>query len=213
MEGHHHLLVGLLLLSGLASSSIMDSDLTSSSTQKSTIKSTTKVISPTPKPTPKPSPKPASSNPCNMTMFTNYIEFGSFEPHSSGVSARWVATERDWYCLELKANLSASSYMALGFTNGGMGPAPVVACSADAPFKFPLYWNTAFNSAPTYNTSASLQTTVNTTGGTTTCYIAISSNFYVFPNSSSSKPEQFDLNFTPYHLAAASGPVTNGSLT
>merc|ERR1719295_142283 len=150
-------------------------------------------------------------------MFRPDLEIGSFQPNSSEypnfhVSARWVATERDWYCLELRANLSASSYMALGFTNGGMGPAPVVACSADAPFKFPLYWNTAFNSAPAYNTSATLQTTVNTTGGTTTCYIAISSNFSVFPTSSSSKPEQFDLNFTPYRLAAASGPVKNGSL-
>ena len=153
-------------------------------------------------------------------MFMSDFQVGSFEPNSSGsenparVSARWVATERDWFCLELKANFSASSsYMALGFTKGGMGPAPVVACSANSPFKFPLYWNTAFDSHPAFNSSAELQTTVNTTGGTTTCYISISSNFSVFPNSSSSKPELFDLNFTPYHLAAASGPVVNGSLT
>ena len=145
-------------------------------------------------------------------MFTYYIEIGSFEPHSSGVSARWVATERDWYCLELKANLSGPSYMAIGFTNGGMGPAPVVACSADPPHQFPLYWTTAYNSAPAHNSTANLQTTVNTAEGTTTCYIAISSNFSVFPKSSSAEPEQFDLNFTPYHLAAASGPVQNGSL-
>ena len=180
-----------------------------------TVKSSTAKPTPksTPTPKPKPMPKPSSSNPCNMTMFTYDIQIGSFEPNSSGLSARWVATDRDWFCLELKANLSASSYMALGFVNGGgMGPAPVVACSADAPKEFPLYWNTAYSSAPAYNSSVNLQTTVNTTGGTTTCYIAISSNFYVFPKSSSSKPEQFDLNFTPYHLAAASGPVQNGSL-
>ena len=146
-------------------------------------------------------------------MFTiGDLEIGSFKPDSSGVSARWVSTDQDWYCLELKANLSASSYMALGFSNGGMGPAPVVACSADAPFKFPLYWNTAYSSAPAYNSTVDIQTTVNTTGGTTTCYFAISSNFSVFPTSSSSKPEQFDLSFTPYHLAVASGPVENGSL-
>ena len=153
-------------------------------------------------------------------MFMSDFQIGSFEPNSSGsenparVSARWTAIEQDWFCLELKANFSASSsYMALGFTKGGMGPAPVVACSADSPFKFPLYWNTAFDSHPAYNSSAELQTTVNTKGGTTTCYISIPSNFSVFPNSSSSKPELFDLNFTPYHLAAASGPVVNGSLT
>ena len=151
-------------------------------------------------------------------------QIGSFEPDSSGsenpaqVSARWVATDRDWFCLELKANLSASSYMALGFSNRGgfsngvMGPAPVVACSADAPKEFPLYWTTAYNSAPAYNSTANLQTSVNTADGTTTCYIAISSNFSVFPTNSSSKPEQFDLNFTPYRLAAASGKVQNGSL-
>ena len=153
-----------------------------------------------------------SPNPCNPAMFLYDLPIGSFKPNSSGVSARWVATDRDWYCLELKANLSASSYMALGFSMGGMGPAPVVACSADDPFQFPLYWNTAWSSAPAYNSTADIQTTVNTTGGTTTCYIAISSNFYVFPKSSSSAPEQFDLNFTPYHLAAASGPVKNGTL-
>ena len=152
-------------------------------------------------------------------------QIGSFEPDSSGsenpaqVSARWVATDRDWFCLELKANLSASSfYMALGFIKGGIDhggwtPAPVVACSAGSPFKFPLYWNTAFDSHPAFNSSAELQSTVNTTRGTTTCYISIPSNFSVFPNSSSSKPELFDLNFTPYHLAAASGLVVNGSLT
>ena len=94
----------------------------------------------------------------------------------------------------------------------GMGPAPVVACSADDPFEFPLYWNTAWSSAPAYNSTANIQTTVSTKEGTTTCYIAISSNFNVFPKSSSSAPEQFDLNFTPYHLAAASGPVKNGTL-
>ena len=147
-------------------------------------------------------------------MFTyEDLEIGSFKPTSSGVSARWVATYKDWYCLELKANLSASSYMALGFTAmGGMGPGPVVACSADPPHMFPLYWNTAWSSAPAYNSTVDLQTTVNTTGGTTTCYISISSNFTVFPTSSSSEPEQFDLNFTPYHLAAATGPVKDGTL-
>ena len=229
----HHILFCLLLLGSVTSSDISNDlkhgmlqsklNYISSSTQRSTLQSTTTLKSSTAPPkttsksTPKPTPKPPSSKPCNLTMFTYYGDgdtdtIGSFESNSTGISARWMATHRDWYCLELKANLSASSYMALGFSNGGMGPAPVVACSRDDPFKFPLYWNSADNSLPAYNSTADLQTTVNTTEGTTTCYIAISSRFSVFPNSSSPKPEQFDLNFNPYHLALASGPVKNGSL-
>ena len=228
----HHILFCLLLLGSVTSSDISNDlkhgmlqsklNYISSSTQRSTLQSTTTLKSSTAPPkttsksTPKPTPNPPSSNPCNLTMFLYDVgdtdTIGSFGSNSTGISARWVATHRDWYCLELKANLSASSYMALGFSNGGMGPAPVVACSRDDPFKFPLYWNSADNSLPAYNSTADLQTTVNTTEGTTTCYISISSTFSVFPNSSSPKPEQFDLNFTPYHLALASGPVKNGSL-
>ena len=73
--------------------------------------------------------------------------------------------------------------------------------------------NSADNSAPAFNSTAKVHTTVNTREGTTTCYLKISSNFSVFPNSSSPRPEQFDLNFTPFHLVVATGPVKNGSLT
>ena len=190
-------------------------ELQSSSLISSTNKSTTETF---PKTTP--APEPPSSNLCNATLFgvpgwgdPDQSFLYSFESNATGTTARWMAYEREWFCLELKGNLTASSYMALGFSQGGMGPAPVVACSPDSPQKFPLYWNSADNSAPAFNSTANVQTTVNTTGGTTTCYVAINSNFSVFPNSSSTRPEQFDLNFTPFHLVVATGPVKNGSLT
>ena len=188
-------------------------ELQPSSLISSTNKSTTETL-----PNTTPAPEPPSSNPCNATLMN--IEFDpdqsflySFQSNATGTTARWVALEREWFCLELKGNLTASSYMALGFSQGGMGPAPVVACSPDSPKKFPLYWNSADNSAPAFNSTAKVHTTVNTREGTTTCYLKISSNFSVFPNSSSPRPEQFDLNFTPFHLVVATGSVKNGSLT
>ena len=188
-------------------------ELQPSSLISSTNKSTTETL-----PNTTPAPEPPSSNPCNATLFIGWGDpdqsfLYSFQSNATGTTARWVALERDWFCLELKGNLTASSYMALGFSQGGMGPAPVVACSPDSPKKFPLYWNSADNSAPAFNSTANVHTTVNTTEGTTTCYVAINSNFSVFPNSSSPRPEQFDLNFTPFHLVFATGPVKNGSLT
>ena len=190
-------------------------ELQSSSLISSTNKSTTETF---PKTTP--APEPPSSNLCNATLFgipgwgdPDQSFLYSFESNATGTTARWMAYEREWFCLELKGNLTASSYMALGFSQGGMGPAPVVGCSPDFPKKFPLYWNSADNSAPAFNSTANVHTTVNTTEGTTTCYVAINSNFSVFPNSSSPRPEQFDLNFTPFHLVVATGPVKNGSLT
>ena len=190
-------------------------ELQSSSLISSTNKSTRETF---PKTTP--APEPPSSNLCNATLFEipgwgdpDHSFLYSFESNATGTTARWMAYEREWFCLELKGNLTASSYMALGFSQGGMGPAPVVGCSPDSPKKFPLYWNSADNSAPAFNSTANVHTTVNTTEGTTTCYVAINSNFSVFPNSSSPRPEQFDLNFTPFHLVVATGPVKNGSLT
>ena len=190
-------------------------ELQSSSLISSTNKSTTETF---PKTTP--APEPPSSNLCNATLFEipgwgdpDQSFLYSFQSNATGTTARWKAYEREWFCLELKGNLTASSYMALGFSQGGMGPAPVVGCSPDSPKKFPLYWNSADNSTPAFNSTANVHTTVNATEGTTTCYVAINSNFSVFPNSSSPRPEQFDLNFTPFHLVVATGPVKNGSLT
>ena len=72
--------------------------------------------------------EPPSSSPCNGTLFLgigdhDYPNLIDFKSNATGTSARWVTWERDWFCLELKGNLTGSSYMALGFSQGGMGPA------------------------------------------------------------------------------------------
>ena len=127
---------------------------------------------------------------------------------------RWSGLNASTFCIELSANVSSSSsYLALGLiSNSTMGPGPVLACSADTPTAFPLYWNLeSKSSTPVASSTVAMDTSTQRVDGTTTCYITISSLFTVVPDKAAN-PEVFDLNKNATYLATAAGSVSKGML-
>ena len=127
---------------------------------------------------------------------------------------RWSGLNASTFCIELSAKVSSSSsYLALGLISSStMGPGPVLACSADPPHSFPLYWNLeSKSSSPVASSTVVMDTSTHRTDGTTTCYITISSMFTVVPDKSAN-PKVFDLNKNATYLATAAGSVSKGVL-
>ena len=141
----------------------------------------------------------------------NLLDSGSGSYSTEQTNIRWTSMDGKGpptICLEVAATVNSSSYISVGFSPfQAFGPAPVVACSADPPHSFPLYWHFDKASNPVADTSAVMDTVViRTKDGATFCYITMSAEFSVRPFSSS--PEQeVNLGNRSYFLVTAAGPV------
>jgi len=126
--------------------------------------------------------------------------------------ARWAGMKTDVYCMEIASH--DGDYVALGLSaTGSMSPAPVIACSKDGKNSFTsVYWNDkTYNSAPAFNSSLVLYSTVQYVNCKTICHVAIASNFTIQPTNTST-PMVYNLNSKSVHLLLASGPVLNGTI-
>ena len=149
----------------------------------------------------------------------NTSEYGCFvdpagceNTNNCSLGAVWRGTAVDVYEFEIIS--SSGDFVAVGFLDAGgskMGDGPVIACAQE--FSQPaIYLNNDYSSKLVFNHSEFVLSYKVEKGQnkSLSCSFSMNSTFFV-AKSNTSGEQKFDLNDTPTYIAAALGPVKNGS--